>query len=114
MNAKDYLSRYEILDELNMRIENEGDKLPKCFGVEYLQEELPHRCFDVEHELESVISQVDDFRSAMILSLRYLLSLNWKVIMQITGYSESTVIRLHRKGLRQVQEILDAGKGGAA
>ena len=113
MNAKDYLSRYEILDGLCARIEDAGDKLPGCFGVEYLQEQLPHRCFDVERELEAVISQVDDFRAAMILSLRYMLSLNRKVIMQITGYSESTVTRLHRKGLRQVQEILDAGKGGA-
>ena len=114
MNAKDYLSRYEILDGLCERIENAGDSLPECFGVEYLQEQLPHRCCDVEHELESVISQVDDFRSAMILSLRYLLSLNLKVIMRITGYSESTVTRLHRKGLRLVQEILDQKDGGVS
>ena len=54
MNAKDYLSRYEILDGLCERIENAGDSLPECFGVEYLQEQLPHQF----HHVFNIISNL--------------------------------------------------------
>ena len=111
MNAKDYLSRYEIMDGWIERMDKEYGSHTDCFGVELLQDSVPEWCHDVEKELETVISQVDDFLPAMVLRFRYLYFLDLKEIMRITGYSRSTVDRLHSRGLKCVQEILDRKEG---
>lgn len=56
--------------------------------------------------IRSIIAMLDDEEIAMLLTLRYVEFYSWKRISKTMNFSESTVFRLHLKGLDMVSKKL--------
>lgn len=59
-------------------------------------------------EIEKIIESIESPDVADVLFLRYIEGRSWKYIEMASFYSESTAMRLHREGLKAVEEMRSA------
>jgi len=57
----------------------------------------------IESEIINLINELEDINSKRILTLRYLLKYTWKQIVAETGFSKSSVHRIHGSALLEAE-----------
>ena len=67
------------------------------------------RLMDLKQEITGTIKQVDDPALRTLLELRYLCYRNWPEIMSAMHCANTTIHRMHRNGLKKIEEILKTG-----
>lgn len=61
---------------------------------------------NIRREICEAIASIGDARVQSVLEDRYIHNLPWREIARLNNYDESTVYRLHRKGLEAIDEII--------
>ena len=67
------------------------------------------RLVDLKREIGEVIGRVGDPVLQTLLEMRYLCYRDWPEIMRIMQCSNTTIHRMHRNGLKKIEEILKKG-----
>ena len=67
------------------------------------------RLVDLKREIAGVIRQVEDPDLQVMLEMRYLCYRDWPEVMRKMCCTNSTIHRMHRNGLKKVEEILKNG-----
>lgn len=133
MKAKEYLKRMEKIDSLimsklqqkddlrNMRITASYSDMPRggsCPGdkvggivekISELDEEIDKKVDELialKLEATRMINKLD-VQENLLLDMRYIRGLEWKVIADEFCYEERNVHRLHSKALNRLDEILE-------
>ena len=106
MNAKETLQQARKLEE-------QAEYLMMQTGIVEAEEKLNgilEKLFETRAEIMKIIQKIRDGRQQLILICRYLYYKTWDEIAEKTGYSTRHLLRIHRKGLAAVEEILERGE----
>ena len=135
MNAKEHLNQARWLDEhINTKLDDVSRlrSMAQRITASYDHEPVSHtrnvtsmqdaiirlmeeeeklnadidRLVDLKREINSVLRQIDDPDSQMLLELRYLCCRSWEEIAQTMHINIRTAYRLHGSALRRVDEVL--------
>lgn len=135
MTAREYLSRaYKLDQEIKSKldqIESLKDLAESCSSVLTGMPRNPNKggspmadtvckIVDLRDELNNELAQLVDYKAdavkiihrvknanyRLILEKRYLRYLSWETISVELGYSESWVLKLHRKAIRAVDAVM--------
>lgn len=135
MNAKEYLSQAFQLDQrINSKLEQvsmlreltlkttsvlQDDKVQSTkqqspmenalINLMSLEEEINEdidQLIDLKRELTTFVAEMDNPSHRLLLEFRYLGGSNWEEVAAIMGYDVRWVYRLHRKALKEADELL--------
>jgi DNA-directed RNA polymerase specialized sigma subunit len=67
------------------------------------------RCVKLKRKIYLMIHRIPDERSRLILQQRYIKNLSWKQIADNMGYDVSSVFKLHKEALKQLQKKTSSG-----
>lgn len=79
--------------------------LKKDEAIKKYNERIIER-YNIKEEIDEVINSIEDNEIVRVLDYRYLQFLSFKKIADIMYMSQSTIYRLHEKGLYQVSKKL--------
>ncbi len=137
MNAKDYLSQAFQLDQrINSKLEQvtmlrdlalrttsvlQDDKvqsskqqspmenaLVKLMSLEEEINDDIDQLIDLKRELTMFVAEIENPSHRLLLELRYLGESTWEEVAAIMGYDIRWVYRLHRKALKETNELLQS------
>lgn len=135
MNAKEYLSQAFQLDQrINSKLEQvsvlrdlalkttsvlQDDKvqstkqrspmenaLVKLMSLEEEINDDIDQLIDLKRELTTFVAEIDNPSHRLLFEFRYLGGSNWEEVAAIMGYDVRWVYRLHRKALKEADELL--------
>lgn len=136
MTSKEYLSQIQRLNQMiDIKLEEASSlrslatRVTSSFGEERVQtsrkqspmEDVIVKLMDLENEVnddidrlialkEEVIvniNKIDDYNLRLLLTMRYINNRDWKDIADAMLYDVRTIYRLHKKGLKEIDEILN-------
>ncbi|MEC1771928.1 DUF1492 domain-containing protein [Schinkia azotoformans] len=137
MNAKEYLSQAFKLDQrINCKLEQvsvlrdlalkttsvlqddkvQGTKqrspmenaLVKLMSLEEEINDDIDQLIDLKRELAAFVSKIENSSYRLLLELRYLSGSTWEEVAAIMGYDLRWIYRLHRKALKEANELLES------
>ncbi|MDQ0154172.1 DUF1492 domain-containing protein [Robertmurraya andreesenii] len=137
MNAKEYLSQAFKLDQrINCKLEQvsvlrdlalkttsvlqddkvQGTKqrspmenaLVKLMSLEEEINDDIDQLIDLKRELAAFVSKIENSSHRLLLELRYLSGSTWEEVAAIMGYDLRWIYRLHRKALKEANELLES------
>lgn len=111
MTVKEWLEQNERIGSLILSASREIKELQSLFGksdeslllqsIESLEKEISE-LLQMEIDIKSVISSVEDFDQQLCLRLRYLCFYSWAEVQSEMDLSEETIFRLHKKALNTI------------
>lgn len=96
-------------EKVQTSINTETTFVNKLFKKDEAIEKYNHRIierYNIKEEIDEIINSLDDNEIIQVLDYRYLQFVEFRKIAKIMNYSQSSIYRLHEKGLIQVAEKL--------
>jgi len=99
---KEALALSEAISIIAARSVISSDNQDQAMLEEYSQELTILQCTSLE--IDKIINSIADTEIKNIFALRYISKLNWIEIQNKTFLSESTLFRLHAKGIKWLEQ----------
>ena len=76
--------------------------ISKLDRIERLEKEVS-RLYELQFDIEDIISRIKDNREREVLSYRYITDMTWEQIAEETNYSITHVRRIHNKAISRLK-----------
>ncbi len=95
----------KVQKSVNLETPFVGKLIKKDEAIRKYNERIIER-YNIKEEIDEIINSLDDNEIIQVLDYRYLQFVEFRKIAKIMNYSQSSIYRLHEKGLIQVAEKL--------